>query len=88
LYKLGAPLIGRKGVYSLVKFEFIQQDSTTLLVFEHTGIPEGQKQHPETGWNENYWNFEKISKVIKNREKSLMSIAILMFYLNDICSII
>jgi activator of HSP90 ATPase len=45
-----------EGVYSIVKFELKEQDSETLLVFEHTGIPQGQEDHLESGWKQNYWD--------------------------------
>jgi activator of HSP90 ATPase len=48
------------GVYSIVRYEFKEQGSETLLVFDHTGIIEGQSEHLESGWNDNYWkNIEK-----------------------------
>jgi activator of HSP90 ATPase len=43
------------GVYSLVKFELLEQGSETKLIFDHTGIPEGQSEHLATGWQDNYW---------------------------------
>ncbi|KRE48112.1 SRPBCC family protein [Paenibacillus sp. Soil522] len=43
------------GVYSIVKFELQEQGSETLLIFDHTGIPEGQSEHLEPGWKDNYW---------------------------------
>lgn len=43
------------GVYSLAKFELIEQGSGTKLVFDHTGFPEGQAQHLAKGWTSNYW---------------------------------
>ncbi|WP_226658932.1 SRPBCC family protein [Pseudalkalibacillus hwajinpoensis] len=45
-----------EGVYSIAKFELKQQGSETLLVFDHTGFPEGQAEHLTGGWTENYWN--------------------------------
>lgn len=44
-----------EGVYSIAKFELKQQGSETLLVFDHSGFPEGQNEHLEKGWNEHYW---------------------------------
>lgn len=44
-----------EGVYSIVKFELKEQGSETRLIFDHTGFPEGQASHLESGWNENYW---------------------------------
>ncbi|PUB13907.1 SRPBCC family protein [Paenisporosarcina sp. OV554] len=43
------------GVYSIVKFEFKEQDKETQLIFDHIGFPEGQGEHLEAGWHENYW---------------------------------
>ncbi|MFF2449493.1 SRPBCC domain-containing protein [Neobacillus sp. NPDC058068] len=44
-----------EGVYSIAKFELKEQDSKTLLVFDHTGFPGVEKEHLATGWGENYW---------------------------------
>ena len=43
------------GVYSIVKFEFIENGQETQLIFDHIGFPNGQGEHLEAGWNENYW---------------------------------
>jgi activator of HSP90 ATPase len=43
------------GVYSIVKFELMEQGSGTKLVFDHTGFPEGKGQHLADGWKANYW---------------------------------
>ncbi|RAP74700.1 SRPBCC family protein [Paenibacillus montanisoli] len=43
------------GVYSIVKFELTEQDGGTLLIFDHTGYPEGQGEHLASGWHANYW---------------------------------
>jgi activator of HSP90 ATPase len=44
------------GVYSIVKFELVAQDSSTKIVFDHTGFPPGTGQHLAEGWHDNYWN--------------------------------
>ncbi|MGG4169001.1 SRPBCC family protein [Rossellomorea vietnamensis] len=44
-----------EGVYSLVNFEWKQQENGTQLVFDHVGFPEGQGEHLTAGWHENYW---------------------------------
>ncbi|MFC5651827.1 SRPBCC domain-containing protein [Paenibacillus solisilvae] len=44
-----------EGVYSIVKFELKEQGSQTLLMFDHTGFPEGQGEHLSAGWHTNYW---------------------------------
>ncbi|MGG3562159.1 SRPBCC domain-containing protein [Neobacillus rhizosphaerae] len=45
-----------EGVYSIARFELQEQDSNTLLVFDHIGFPETEGEHLEAGWGENYWN--------------------------------
>lgn len=43
------------GVYSIVKFELMEQGSGTKLVFDHTGFPVGDGEHLAAGWKTNYW---------------------------------
>lgn len=43
------------GVYSLVKFELVEQDAGTRIVFDHTGFPKGNAEHLATGWKSHYW---------------------------------
>jgi activator of HSP90 ATPase len=43
------------GVYSIAKFELIEQGAGTKIVFDHTGFPKGQAQHLADGWRMNYW---------------------------------
>ena len=43
------------GLYSIVRFELTSQGSTTKLVFNHIGFPDGQGQHLAEGWKINYW---------------------------------
>ncbi len=43
------------GVYSIARFELAEQDSSTKLVFDHTGFPQGMGQHLAAGWKANYW---------------------------------
>jgi activator of HSP90 ATPase len=42
------------GVYSIVKFELVEQGAATKLVFDHTGFP-GSGEHLYTGWKADYW---------------------------------
>ena len=44
------------GVYSIVKFELVAQDSGTKIIFDHTGFPPGTGEHLAEGWHDNYWN--------------------------------
>jgi activator of HSP90 ATPase len=43
------------GVYSIAKFELRDKGSSTKLVFDHVGFPDGQGQHLAEGWKVNYW---------------------------------
>jgi len=43
------------GAYSIVKFELKVQGAGTHLVFDHTGFPEGLRDHLAAGWESNYW---------------------------------
>jgi activator of HSP90 ATPase len=45
-----------EGIYSIAKFELKEQDSKTLLIFDHIGFPESDVEHLATGWGENYWS--------------------------------
>jgi len=42
------------GIYSIVKFEFREQGSQTRLVLDHTGFPEGESDHLDSGWKGHY----------------------------------
>jgi activator of HSP90 ATPase len=43
------------GVYSIVKFELVEHNSSTKIVFDHTGFPQGKGDHLAAGWSANYW---------------------------------
>ncbi len=45
-----------KGVYSIVSFNFSKDGSGTKLIFDHTGIPDGQEDHLAGGWQKMYWD--------------------------------
>lgn len=42
------------GVYSIAKFELVEQGSGTKIVFDHTGFP-GAGEHLAAGWKAHYW---------------------------------
>jgi activator of HSP90 ATPase len=44
-----------EGIYSIVRFEIKALGSETRLVFDHTGFPEDQRAHLESGWHKMYW---------------------------------
>jgi activator of HSP90 ATPase len=50
------------GVYSIAKFELVEQGSGTKIVFDHTGFPKGQAEVLASGWKAHYW--EPIEKLL------------------------
>jgi activator of HSP90 ATPase len=44
-----------EGVFSIARFEMVETDSGTRVIFDHTGFPSELAEHLESGWNENYW---------------------------------
>lgn len=43
------------GVYSIAKFELVEQSSGCKIVFDHTGFPKGDAEHLASGWKAHYW---------------------------------
>jgi uncharacterized protein YndB with AHSA1/START domain len=43
------------GIYSIAKFDLVEQGSDTKLVFDQTGFPKGDAEHLVEGWKTNYW---------------------------------
>jgi activator of HSP90 ATPase len=43
------------GVYSIAKFDLKPNGPTTIVVLDHTGFPEGEFDHLESGWQSHYW---------------------------------
>jgi activator of HSP90 ATPase len=50
------------GVYSIAKFELVEQGSGTKIVFDHTGFPKGEAEVLASGWKAHYW--EPIEKLL------------------------
>jgi activator of HSP90 ATPase len=50
------------GVYSIAKFELVEQGSGTKIVFDHTGFPKGEAEPLATGWKAHYW--EPLDKLL------------------------
>jgi activator of HSP90 ATPase len=44
------------GVYSIVHFELQAANGGTALVLDHTGFPEGDFDHLDSGWYMRYWD--------------------------------
>jgi len=45
----------KPGVYSIAKFELIEDGGGTRIVFDHRGFPDAEWQHLAAGWKINYW---------------------------------
>lgn len=50
------------GVYSIAKFELVEQGSGTKIVFDHTGFPKGEAESLASGWKSHYW--EPLEKLL------------------------
>jgi len=52
----------RPGVYSIAKFELVEQGSGTKIIFDHTGFPQGEAEVLASGWKAHYW--EPLEKLL------------------------
>jgi len=43
------------GIYSIVRFDLKPKGPETTIVLDHTGFPEGEFDHLDTGWPLRYW---------------------------------
>lgn len=43
------------GLYSIARFQLVEQNSGCRIIFDHTGFPKGQAEHLAAGWKGNYW---------------------------------
>jgi len=50
------------GVYSIAKFELVEQGSGTKIVFDHMGFPKGEVEVLASGWKAHYW--EPLAKLL------------------------
>jgi activator of HSP90 ATPase len=50
------------GVYSIAKFELVEQGSATKIEFDHTGFPKGEAEVLASGWKAHYW--EPLEKLL------------------------
>ena len=53
------------GLFSVARFELSPKGAGTLITFEHTGFPAGDRDHLTSGWHANYW--EPIKKYLEQR---------------------
>jgi activator of HSP90 ATPase len=42
-------------LYSIARFELVEQGAGTKIVFDHTGFPQGAGEHLAAGWKSHYW---------------------------------
>jgi activator of HSP90 ATPase len=45
-----------RGIYSIARFDLLDQGADTKLVFDHTGFPKGAGKELASGWQEHYWD--------------------------------
>jgi uncharacterized protein YndB with AHSA1/START domain len=45
----------KPGIYSIAKFELVEDGGGTKIVFDHRGFPDGEWHHLAEGWKGNYW---------------------------------
>ena len=50
------------GVYSIAKFELVEQGTGSRIVFDHTGFPKGAAEVLASGWKAHYW--EPLAKLL------------------------
>jgi activator of HSP90 ATPase len=50
------------GVYSIARFELVEQGSGTKIIFDHTGFPQGEAEVLASGWKAHYW--EPLEKLL------------------------
>jgi len=50
------------GVYSIARFDLVEQGSGTRIVFDHTGFPKGEAEVLASGWKAHYW--EPLGKLL------------------------
>jgi activator of HSP90 ATPase len=50
------------GIYSIAKFELVEQGSGTKIIFDHTGFPQGEAEVLASGWKAHYW--EPLEKLL------------------------
>lgn len=43
------------GQYSIVRFELVEHNTGTKIVFDHTGFPKGDAETLASGWKAHYW---------------------------------
>ncbi len=52
----------KPGEFSIARFALVDQGSSTKIIFDHTGFPNGEAESLAKGWHGNYW--EPLSKFL------------------------
>jgi activator of HSP90 ATPase len=50
------------GIYSIARFELVEQGSGTKIIFDHTGFPQGEAESLASGWKAHY--LEPLEKLL------------------------
>jgi len=50
------------GVYSIARFELVEQGSGSKIIFDQAGFPKGEAESLASGWKAHYW--EPLAKVL------------------------
>ncbi len=45
----------KPGEFSIARFALVDQGSSTKIIFDHTGFPNGEAESLAKGWHGNYW---------------------------------
>ncbi len=51
------------GIYSIAKFELVEQGPGCKILFDHTGFPKGDAETLASGWKAHYW--EPMAKLLQ-----------------------
>ena len=43
------------GIFSIARFQLVEEGAGTKIIFDHTGFPKGLAPHLAAGWTGNYW---------------------------------
>jgi activator of HSP90 ATPase len=44
------------GRYSIARFQLVDHESGSMIVFDHGGFPDAEAEHLAAGWQANYWS--------------------------------
>ena len=50
------PASWKPGIFSIARFELVDDGTGTKIIFDHTGFPNGTAEHLASGWKGNYWD--------------------------------